>query len=50
MSDETKEIEKSDPEVSVPKNRDNSCCYYVDPCGCYVDPCSCTPRYISCCC
>ncbi len=50
MSEETKEIEKSDPEKSVTTDRDSNCCYYVDPCGCYVDPCYCTPRYISCCC
>ena len=50
MSEETNEIEKSDPEKSVSTDRDSSCCYYVDPCECYVDPCCCTPRYISCCC
>jgi hypothetical protein len=50
MSEETKAIEKSDPEKSVSKDSDRTCCYYVDPCGCYVDPCCCTPRYVSCCC
>ena len=28
MSDETKEIEKSDPEKSVSKDSDSACCYY----------------------
>ena len=49
MSEETKEIKRTDSEKPASKDSDSSC-YYVDPCGCYVDPCCCTPRYISCCC
>jgi hypothetical protein len=50
MSEETKEIKRTDSEKPASKDSDSSRCYYVDPCGCYVDPCCCTPRYISGCC
>jgi len=50
MSEESQEIKETNSEKSVSKDRDSSCCYYVDPCGCYVDPCCCTPSYVSCCC
>jgi hypothetical protein len=51
MSDntESKEVKESEEQTPIPKERERSCCYVVDPCGCYVDPCCSSPSVVYCC-